>query len=428
MVKKSAYPATVQSGKPLLGELPSGWRRIPLGEHLVEMKRSVKLEADVEYDLVTVKRARGGVARREHLLGKNIAVQSQFKIEAGDFLISKRQIVHGACGIVPPELDGSIVSNEYSVLCSDGHICLEFLKYLSHSIYFQQTCFHSSIGVHVEKMIFKIDQWLKFPFNIPPLPEQKKIAQILSTWDKAITTTEQLLANSRQQKKALMQQLLTGKNRYPGFSGEWNDHYLTDVAKVIVSPVDKKTVDGEISVRLCNYTDVYYNTHITRNLKFMEATAKQAEIDRFALKIGDVVITKDSETPGDIAVPALISEDLGGVVCGYHLAIVRPKRSVLDSAFLNYLFSMQKTRYYFFTLATGATRFGLSIGGINKAHFKLPPIKEQRRIASALSISDQEVEVLKQKLDFLKREKKSLIQQLLTGKRRVNVEREARNG
>lgn len=266
----------------------------------------------------------------------------------------------------------------------------------------------------------------EFSFLLPPLVEQRNIAKILSTWDKAISSTERLIDNSKQQKKALMQQLLTGKKRLlddsgKPFEGEWVNLYLHDVAKIIVSPVDKKEVEGEIPVELCNYTDVYYNTRITNSIDFMKATAKQSEIDKYTLQVNDVIITKDSETPGDIAVPALVSEDLRGVVCGYHLAIIRPNRSVVEGAYLNYLFSMPKTRYYFFTLATGATRFGLSIGGINKAHFTLPQLEEQQKIAAVLTNSDKEIEALYQQLADLKQEKKALMQQLLTGKRRVNV-------
>ncbi|HBD1421418.1 TPA: restriction endonuclease subunit S, partial [Escherichia coli] len=116
--------------------------------------------------------------------------------------------------------------------------------------------------------------------------------------------------------------------------------------------------------------------------------------------------------------------DLNGVVCGYHLAIIRPKNKIVVGSFLNYLFSMQKTRYYFFTLATGATRFGLSVGGINYAHFSIPKIEEQQKIAAVLSAADAEISVLEKKLACLKDEKKALMQQLLTGKRRVKVEAE----
>ena len=259
---------------------------------------------------------------------------------------------------------------------------------------------------------------------VPPLPEQKKIAKILSTWDEAIVTTEQLLANSQQQKKALMQQLLTGKKRFPGFEGEWKDQFLTQIADVIVSPVDKKTKDDEIPVELCNYTDVYYNNYITRGMAFMKASAKQSEIDRYTLQHGDVIITKDSETPVDIAIPSLVSENLNGVVCGYHLAIVRTKEEMVIGDYLNFLFSTPKIRYYFFTLATGATRFGLTVGGIQKAHFRIPPLDEQRAIVNCLRNTDAEIVTLQQKLERLKQEKKALMQQLLTGKRRVKIEEE----
>ncbi len=82
---------------------------------------------------------------------------------------------------------------------------------------------------------------------------------------------------------------------------------------------------------------------------------------------------------------------------------------------------MAKTHYYFFTLATGATRFGLSVGGIEKAHLNLPPIEEQQKIASVLRAADREIETLQQQLDCLIQEKKALMQQLLTGKRRVRI-------
>lgn len=141
---------------------------------------------------------------------------------------------------------------------------------------------------------------------------------------------------------ALMQQLLTGKKRLPGFDGRWQDKYLTDIAEVIVSPVDKKSVDGEVPVELCNYTDVYYNSYITRSIEFMEATATASEINKYTLQTGDVIITKDSETPGDIAVPAVVEEELGGVLCGYHLAIIRPKNEVADGGILIFCFQCQK--------------------------------------------------------------------------------------
>jgi type I restriction enzyme S subunit len=207
------FPASVQPGIPTLPPAPAGWRRIQLRNHLGEVRRPVALEDDTTYRLVTVKRSRGGVELREVLRGAEVKTPSQFYVHTNDFLISKRQIVHGACGIVPPELDGAVVSNEYAVLHSDGEIDLRFLRYLSETRYFQQTCFHSSIGVHVEKMIFKTDHWLNWPFNIPPLAQQQHIVQVLDTAGREVASIAEQVKVIKREKAALMAQLLTGKRR-----------------------------------------------------------------------------------------------------------------------------------------------------------------------------------------------------------------------
>lgn len=207
------YPASVQPGIPNLPAAPAGWRRVSLGRHLTEVRRPAPLNPNDTYRLVTVKRSRGGVELRETLTGREIKTPTQFYVRTGDFLISKRQIVHGACGIVPAELDGAVVSNEYAVLNSDGQIDLRFLRYLSESRYFQQTCFHSSIGVHVEKMIFKTERWLKWPFNIPPLPVQVRIVEVLDTARREVELIAAQIEGLKREKAALMADLLTGKRR-----------------------------------------------------------------------------------------------------------------------------------------------------------------------------------------------------------------------
>lgn len=207
------FPASVQPGIPNLPEPPEGWYRTSLGQHLKEVRRPVALEADQTYNLVTVKRSRGGVVLRDVLLGRDVKTSSQFYVRASDFLISKRQIVHGACGVVPVNLDGAVVSNEYAVLNSDGAIDLRFLRYLSETRYFQQTCFHSSIGVHVEKMIFNTERWLKWPFNIPPIPVQQKVVEVLDAARREVALYEAQIERLKQEKAALMAQLLTGKRR-----------------------------------------------------------------------------------------------------------------------------------------------------------------------------------------------------------------------
>ncbi|AHG09111.1 restriction endonuclease subunit S [Escherichia coli] len=399
MARDSLYPVSVKAGKPILGMLPTGWQKLSLEKCLNIEARKAYIQDNQEYDLVTVKRSRGGVIRREHLKGKDISVKSQFYIKEGDFLISKRQIVHGACGLVPKELSGSIVSNEYCVLTGKSGFYLPYMEFLSESLYFQQTCFHSSIGVHIEKMIFKLDSWFKWPFNIPPLSEQKRIVKILSTWDEAISVTEKLLTNSQQQKKALMQQLLTGQKRLLDengvrFNGEWV--YLTFDNAFIVA--NKKSAQVKSSDYLqsgsipiidqgqsriagyCNNLEVYSDVPVivfgdhTRCVKWIEFV--------FCPGADGTQVIKTSK----ILEPKL----------GYYLL------SNTDIPNLGYSRHMRE---------------------LKEKDFRLPlDIKEQQKIAAVLSAADAEISTLEKKLACLKDEKKALMQQLLTGKRRVKVD------
>src|SRR5947209_3071152 len=123
--------------------------------------------------------------------------------------------------------------------------------------------------------------------------------------------------------------------RYPKYKdtgvewlGEMPEHWevkrLKRACHVFPSNVDKKAHEGETPVLLCNYTDVYYNETITAGMDFMDASASSDQIDKFTLRAGDTIITKDSETADDIAIGAYVPADLPGVVCGYHLSMVRP--------------------------------------------------------------------------------------------------------
>src|SRR5262245_32707661 len=117
-------------------------------------------------------------------------------------------------------------------------------------------------------------------------------------------------------------------------SQAWEMTPLAEIADIRVSNVDKKFSQAEIPVRLCNYLDVYTNIYITERIDFMEASASQSEIDRFLLQRGDVIITKDSETPDDIGIPAVLVDQIENLVCGYHLALIRPDLDRVDPVYL----------------------------------------------------------------------------------------------
>jgi type I restriction enzyme S subunit len=197
-------------------------------------------------------------------------------------------------------------------------------------------------------------------------------------------------------------------------SAAWATKPLRELAQVRVSNVDKKTHPGEKPVKLCNYMDVYSNEYITPRLEFMDGSATSAEIERFALNSGDVVITKDSETPDDIGIAAVIMEQIGQLVCGYHLALIRPKASELDSIYLAKQLSSSPVARYFAIHASGSTRYGLPVSAIESLGIPIPPKPEQARIAEVLSTMDRAIEHTEVLITKQQRIKTGLIHDLFT--------------
>lgn len=198
----------------------------------------------------------------------------------------------------------------------------------------------------------------------------------------------------------------------------WRVERLKAVADVRLSNVDKKSEEGQKQVRLCNYVDVYHHDRITSDMSFMEATASEDQIRRFALKSGDVLITKDSESWTDIAVPAVVEGQLENVLCGYHLALLRPSPE-MHGPFLSRAISAIGPREQFRVSANGVTRFGLSADAIATAMIPLPPMEEQRAIASFLDRQTVKLDALyatkQHLLDVLEEKRHALLTRALTG-------------
>ena len=171
----------------------------------------------------------------------------------------------------------------------------------------------------------------------------------------------------------------------------WEVRRLRNVADMRVSNVDKHMKEDEISVRLCNYVDVYKNDYIDGRLDFMRATATNEEIERFRLEEGDVLITKDSETWDDIGVPALVTEAADDLISGYHLALLRPQSDKLAGAYLLRALQSKGLAYQFHIEAKGVTRYGLSHAGINSVWLPLPPLPEQAAIIRYLDHADRRI-------------------------------------
>jgi len=166
---------------------------------------------------------------------------------------------------------------------------------------------------------------------------------------------------------------------------EWKIKRTKNILILKSSNVDKKTYKEQQKVILCNYVDVYYNDTINSSIAFMKSTASMLEINKFHLQVGDVVLTKDSEDPCDIAVSAYVSEEIDNLVCGYHLAIMQPKQNSLNGKFLFWAMQSTGIKEQFYRLANGITRYGLKKRDIDSVLLPLPKILEQQKIAKYLN-------------------------------------------
>lgn len=196
---------------------------------------------------------------------------------------------------------------------------------------------------------------------------------------------------------------------------------LHDVAHVRVSTVDKQTKDGEQPVRLCNYMDVYRNEVIRNDFEFMTATCTSDESSRFRLTPGDVLFTKDSETAVDIGVPAFIESSAEDLVCGYHLAIATPNRSLIEPKFLFWYLSSRPARAWHETRASGVTRVGLRQEDIRHLPVGvLPTMSRQRAIADFLDREtaqiDAMIEAQESMVDILHDRRRAAISDIVDGK------------
>jgi type I restriction enzyme S subunit len=271
-----------------------------------------------------------------------------------------------------------------------------YLDYLLRTRTYVAEYIGRSTGIRSSRLRLYPNQFLDIALIQPPRTEQDQIVAYLRTQDthiaRLIKAKRDLIGLLTEQKLRIIDHAVTrGIDSSVGLkpSGiewlgdvplHWDIALVKHVADVRFSGVDKHSHDHETSVRLCNYTDVYKNDKITGDMELMQATATAGEIARLTLKAGDVIITKDSETPDDIAVPAWVPVGLPGVVCAYHLGLLRPEPGRIEGEFLFRAIGSARIAEQFHVLATGVTRFALGKHDVKNAVIPLPPIGEQKVI------------------------------------------------
>ncbi|MFA0654075.1 restriction endonuclease subunit S [Vibrio sp. 10N.222.49.C12] len=404
-----------------LGEIPSDWERVRFSDVMkVRQGLQIAISDRLKEPTETAK--------------EYITIQSINKIEqareyveapSGRVICTKEDVLMtrtGNTGIVVTDVEGVFHNNFFLMDFQRGRIDRKFLVNYLRTNRVQHLILTKAGASTIPDLNHKDFYSIEFP--LPPLPEQRKIAKILSTWDKAITTTEKLIETSKQQKKALMQQLLTGKKRLVNpetgkvFEGGWTYKTINEVATRI-----QKKSDGEAHPIL---TISSLSGFVTQEDRYSRYMAGESVKNYILLKRGEFAYNKgNSKTYQFGCIFDLESFDTGLVP---HVYVCFKLNTGLNHRYFKYLFEADYLKPQLGALVnTGVRNNGLL--NIKPTEFMntkvpVPCFGEQERIADVLHASSENLKILNAKLAHLKQEKKALMQQLLTGKRRVKVDEE----
>lgn len=337
------------------------------------------------------------------------------QISNGDILIAR---VGANLGMVCKATDINGSANMANAIIiktnSNSNANADFFTYFLLSPAGKNQIFSGAAGGAQGVFNTKLTQEIKVP--VPPLPEQNEIAKILSTWDKAISTTERLIDNSKQQKKALVQQLLTGKKRLlddsgKAFEGEWKNVRLKD----LLEEEKARNKDNRLE-RVLSVTN--HSGFVLPEEQFSKRVASSDVSNYKVVKNGQFGYNPSRLNVGSFA--RLDNYEDGLLSPMYVVFSINP--TLLDSDyFLNWM-STNEAKQRIIGSTQGSVRDSVKFDALGSFPFKLPPLKEQKKISLVLINSDKEIEILEKQLADIKQEKKALMQQLLTGKRRVKID------
>ena len=420
-MRKKQYPNYKKTDVEWLGEVPNHWDLCRLKYCATINDEVIPETTDSNCELTYVDignvDSNSGIVATETYLFEDAPSRARRIVRDGDVIVSTvRTYLRAITPIRKPE-SNLIVSTGFAVI-RPRMIDPTFLSFALRSSYFIDTVVSRSNGVSYPAIssteignIFIVK-----PSNDEQIVIGDYLEYSTTQIDKLIVKKQRQIDLLQEKRIALISQAVTKgldpnvpmKDSGIGWLGEIPEHWeiikLKFITYIRFSNVDKHTIDGEEDVSLCNYVDVYNNDFIINSLEFMNATATKDEIEKFTIKVGDIIITKDSESWTDIAVPAYVSEELDCVICGYHLALIRTITNTVDSRYLFRAFQSKTINYQFQILSTGITRYGLSNQGLINGLFLVPPLNEQIKIANLLdqeiSRIDSLVEKIKNQLSY----------------------------
>lgn len=327
------------------------------------------------------------------------------KLERGDILMSRIGDI-GTAKYIDWDVNASFYVTLALFKKITEKIDFKFITFSINSSVFAKELHKRTLHVAFPKKI-NLGDIGKCKIPLPPLPEQKKIADCLSTWDCAIEKQSQLINALTQRKKALMQQLLTGKKRLPGFKGEWKEVKLGEIGEIQTGNTPSK-LESE------NWNGEYYwCTAEDMKSKYVNNTAQKLTKKGWSLartvKANSILVT---------CIASIGINAITNVECSFNQQInsITPNEN-FSTEFIYYLMNNSKENLLKYAGA-GALPM-LNKNTFSSIKFKFPTLSEQTAIAEILATADRELQLQKEKLAQLQQQKKGLMQVLLTGKKRL---------
>ena len=390
--------------------LPSGWKVMRLGD---VAEKSILKNRNNLIKLVLSNSAIDGLVAQNEYFDKDIAnkenIQDYYIVDLGDFVYNPRISQSAPTGPINRNmLSKGIVSPLYTVFTVQDEILAKFLAYFFKTIVWQnQVKSVANYGARYDRINITDNAFFSLKILLPPLDEQKKIAEILSTCDEAINLTINLIESKKQFKKALMQNLLTAKIRFPQFKDEWEETKLGEICDISTGTSKSRFIgDGKFYiVDMGSITqDGLLNLTKTTNLS------------QDFLDFGDLVMPKDDIGGGKIIGKVAVIDKDNTYVLSDHIFRIKTTE---NSNFLAYLINSDLINKKIRREVSGTAQLGLSKRTIENLKIKLPNLKEQQKIAEVLTACDDEINLLNLKLENLKKQKQGLMQKLLSGKVRT---------
>lgn len=399
---------TVESKVPEIRfrEFSCDWKDKEIGSILAETKRPVVLLDNELYQLVTVKRRNEGVVPRAVLMGKDILVKSYYGIREGDYLISKRQVVHGANGIVPESLDSAVVSNEYLVVSDNKEITAKFWTVISKRPEIHKLFFISSYGVDIEKLVFDVADWKNRAITIPDVTEQNAITDYFQQLDSLIKQHQQKHGKLKNFKKAMLDKMFPDKGenipeiRFKGFVGKWGECSIGNMANCFSGGTPSVGVEeyyrGDIPfIRSAEINKASTDIHISDS-GLKNSSAK-------IIEVGTILYALYGATSGEVG-----RSKIRGAINQALLAII-PKAGICPEFLSHWL---RKSKVEIISRYLQGGQGNLSGDIVKNLIVQLPDFDEQRAIGSYFQKLDELIDQHQQQITKLKNIKQACLNKM----------------